>query len=210
MPAEATTRPDTVLDIDAQQVGALYAKALLSATEAAGQTDSVLSEFDSLVTDVLDRQPKFDSVLASGVVPAEEVVGVIDKVFGGRASTLFLNFLRVLASHGRLNNLRATHKAAHDLNNKLRGRVQVRVTTATSLREDMASHIAGAIRGAIGREPVLERRVDPDLIGGIMLQIGDTVYDGSVAMQFEHLRVQMLERSVHEIQSRRERFSSAG
>ncbi len=209
MPAEATTRPDTVLDIDAQQVGALYAKALLSATEAAGQTESVLLEFDSLIANVIDRQPKFESVLASGVVPAEEVVGVIDRAFAGRASPLFLNFLRVLASHGRLKNLRATHKAAHELYNKLRGRVQVRVTTATNLREEMATHIAGAIRGALGREPVLERRVDPDLIGGLVLQIGDTVYDGSVATQFERLRVQMLDRSVHEIQSRRERFSSA-
>ncbi len=208
MAAEATTRPDTVLDIDAQQVGALYAKALLGATEAAGQTEAVLVEFDSLVADVLDRQPKFESVLASGVIPADEVVGVIDKAFAGRASPLFLNFLRVMAAHGRLSNLRAAHKAAHDLHNKLRGRVQVRVTTATELRETMAQEIAQQVRSRLGAEPVLERRVDPRLIAGVMLQIGDTVYDGSLATQFERLRVQMLDKSVHEIQSRRERFSA--
>jgi F-type H+-transporting ATPase subunit delta len=208
MPTEAPTRPDTVLDIDAQQVGALYAKALLAATEAAGQTESVLVEFDSLVANVLDRQPKFESVLASGVIPAEEVVGVIDKAFAGRASPLFLNFLRVLAKHGRLNNLRATHKAAHELLNKMRGRVQVRVTTATELRETMAQEIAQQVRSSLGIEPVLQRRVDPKLIGGVVLQIGDTVYDGSVATQFERLRAVMLDRSVHEIQSRRERFRS--
>src|SRR5436309_3032840 len=101
MAAEAKTRSDTVLDIDAQRVGALYAKALLSAAEAAGQTDAVLEEFDELVTGVLDRQPKFESILASGVVPAEEVVAVLEKAFGGRTSPLFLNFLRVLAKHGR-------------------------------------------------------------------------------------------------------------
>ncbi len=208
MPADATTRPDSVLDIDAQQVGALYAKALLGATEPAGQTESVLVEFDSLVADVLDRQPKFESVLASGVISAEEVVGVIDKVFAGRASPLFLNFLRVLASHGRLINLRAAHKAAHELHNKLRGRVQVRVTTATELRETMAQEIAQRVHSRLGVEAVLERRVDPRLIAGIVLQIGDTVFDGSVATDFERLRVQMLDKSVHEIQSRRERFSS--
>jgi F-type H+-transporting ATPase subunit delta len=207
MAAQAATRPDSVLDIDAQQVGALYAKALLAATEAAGQTEGVLAEFDSLVADVLDRQPKFESVLASGVIPAEEVVGVVDKAFGGRASPLFLNFLRVLAGRGRLGSLRAAHKAAHELYNKLRGRVPVRVTTATELRETLAQEIAQQVRSRLGAEPVLERRVDPRLIAGVMLQIGDTVYDGSVVTQFERLRVQMLDRSVHEIQSRRERFT---
>src|SRR5439155_7486380 len=58
MAADAKTRPDTVLDIDAQRVGALYAKALLSATEAAGQAEAVLAEVDELVTSVVDRQPK--------------------------------------------------------------------------------------------------------------------------------------------------------
>ena len=209
MAAGAKIRPDTVLDIDAQRVGALYAKALLSASEAAGQTDAVLEEFDELVTGVLDRQPKFESILASGVVPAEEVVTVLEKAFSGRTSPLFLNFLRVLAKHGRLNSLRAVHTAAHELYNQMRGRVAVRVTTATDLREDMASHIAGTIRSTLGKEPVLVRRVDPALIGGIMLQIGDTVYDGSVATQFERLRAQMLEKSIHDIQRQRERFSTA-
>jgi F-type H+-transporting ATPase subunit delta len=208
MAAEAKTRPDTVLDIDAQRVGALYAKALLSAAEAAGQTDVVLLEFDGLVTGVLDRQPKFESILASGIVPAEEVVAVLEKAFGGRTSPLFLNFLRVLAKHGRLNSLRAVHAAAHELYNQMRGRVAVRVTTATDLRDDLASHIAGTIRHRLGKEPVLVRRVDPSLIGGMVLQIGDTVYDGSVATQFERLRTQMLDKSIHDIQRQRDRFST--
>jgi len=76
----------------------------------------------------------------------------------------------------------------------------------------MAQEIVASIRPSIGGEPVLERRVDPSLIGGIVLQVGDTVYDGSVASQFERLRAHMLDQSVHEIQSRRSRIAigSAG
>jgi len=57
-------------------------------------------------------------------------------------------------------------------------------------------------------EPVLVRVVDPDLIGGIVFRVGDTVYDGSVASRLEQLRQQMIHRSVNEIQRRRDRFSS--
>ena len=61
----------------------------------------------------------------------------------------------------------------------------------------------------LGGEPIIQWVTDPDLIGGAVLRVGDTVYDGSVAGQLEQLRQQILERSVHEIQSRRDRFSNS-
>jgi F-type H+-transporting ATPase subunit delta len=208
MPDASDARHSSVLDIDAQQTGTLYAKALLGATEKAGKTEEVLEELDALVTDVLDRQPKFESVLASGVVPAEEVAKLLDKALSGKVSKLFLNFLKVLAEHGRLSALRGVQQAAHELLNVLRGRVEVRMTTATDVGTAMTGLVANSIRGRLGKEPVIDSHVDPHLIGGIVLQIGDTVYDGSVATQFQRLRAKMLDRSVHEIQSRRDRFSS--
>ena len=211
MPAAESNPADarsSVLDIDAQQVGALYAKAFLGTVEKAGKTESAMEEFDSLITDVLDRQPKFESVLASGAIPTEQVVDILDKALGKQASPLFLNFLKVMARHGRLNCLRAVHRSAHELYNEMRGRVVVRMITATEVGVAMAGLVAKSLRGVLGVEPVLEREINPDLIAGIVLQIGDTVYDGSVRTQFQRLRTSMLERSIHEIQSRRDRFSS--
>ena len=211
MPAAESNPADarsSVLDIDAQQVGALYAKALLGAVEKAGKTESAMEEFDSLIADVLDRQPKFESVLASGAIPTEQVVAILDKALGKQASPLFLSFLKVMARHGRLNCLRAVHRSAHELYNQMRGRVVVRMITATEVGVAMEGLVAKSLRGVLGVEPVLEREINPDLIAGIVLQIGDTVYDGSVRTQFQRLRTSMLERSIHEIQSRRDRFSS--
>jgi F-type H+-transporting ATPase subunit delta len=198
-------------DFGNQHVATVYAKGLLGASEAAGQTETVLQEFDSLVGDVLDKLPKFTSVLFSGMVPHEEKIGMIDRSLGRQASPLMLNFLKVLSAHGRLNTLRSIHRTAHDLYDQMRNRVRVQVITATPLDGDQTQRVTATLRGMLGGEPVLERVVDPNLIGGIVLRIGDTVYDGSVAAQLEQLRTQMINRSVHEIQSRRNRFGdSAG
>jgi len=66
--------------------------------------------------------------------------------------------------------------------------------------------VQSQLRPLLGREPVVEHRVEPGLIGGAVVRVGDTIYDGSIATQLENLREQMIDRSVHEIQSRRDRF----
>jgi F-type H+-transporting ATPase subunit delta len=195
------------VDPGQRQLGMIYARALLGATEAAGQTEAVLEEFDSFVSDVLVPYPRFEAILSAARIPAEEKERIIDRTVGQRASQLFGNFLKVLARHGRLDSIRAIHRVAHELYNELRGRVRVDVITATPLEEPTDSQLASRLRAMIGREPVLARRVDPGLIGGIVLRVGDTVYDGSVATQLQRLSGQIIDRSVHEIQSQRDRFS---
>ena len=190
----------------AQKVGQIYAKALLGAAEEAGQTEAVLSELDSLIGDVLDRQPEFEELLASGIIAAEDKVRVLDRVFGAQASTLFLNFLKVLADNGRLDCLRTIRSSAHTLHDLARGRVRVEVATAVPLEASLAGRLTNHLRSMLSAEPELVAVTDPDLIGGIRLRVGDKVYDGSVATQLREIREKMINRSVHEIQSRRDRF----
>jgi F-type H+-transporting ATPase subunit delta len=196
----------TVLDPSAMRVASVYAKALLSAGEAAGQTEALLAELDSLVDDVLNRLPSVDSVLSSVMVAHADKVRLIDQAFGGRASVLLINFLKVLSAHGRLDILRQIRESAQTQLDELRGRVRVHVRTAVALDDRLAGRIAQTVQAALGGQPVLERQTDPELIGGVVLRIGDTVYDASVSTQLEQMRKQMINRSIHEIQSRRDRF----
>lgn len=193
-------------DVDAEKIGEIYAKALLGAAHAAGQTAAVLEEFDAVVADVMDRFPKLASVLGSPLVGHEERVRIIDRVFGGQLGPTLLNFFKVVSRHGRLDCVRAIHHQAHRLYEESLGRVRVRLTTATPLDAAQISQITQDISAALGRETVLDARVDPELIGGAVLRVDDTVYDGSIANQLQFIRQQMIDRSVHEIQSRRDRF----
>lgn len=201
-------RPETVLDTDAQQVGKLYSRAFLAAATKAGNAEEMLEELGALVDEVLDKNADFDHMLKSQVMPHEEREAMIDRVFRGRASQLMVNFLKTLSKHGRLGNLRAIRTEAQDLYDTSQGRVKVTVTTALPLEDDVKSAIAAAVKQKTGGEPVLIERTRPDLIGGVVVQIGDTVFDGSVAARLRRLREKMIDRSVHEIQSRRDRFRS--
>lgn len=206
-PASASRRRQQI-DVGAQQVAAVYAKALLGAAENAGVTDVVLGELDSLLDDVLTAIPQLDAVLSSALVEPEDKQRLIDRALGSQASPTFLNFLKVLARHGRLGILRTIRQAAHAQYDQLRGRVSVEMVTAAPLDGELTAQIEQQLRQMLGGEPRLVPVTDPDLIGGIVLRVGDTVYDGSVATRLERMREQMINRSVHEIQRRRDRFSS--
>ncbi len=198
--------PDAkAVNVGAQRVAAIYAKALLGAAESKGLTDVAVGELESVAA-VLGEYPKFEAVLASALVSHEEKVQILDRTFGSKVSPLVLDFLKVLSQHGRLEIIRAVSVEVQQLHNELRGRVPVQVRTATPLDTSQTQVLEASLRRILGGEPQMQREVDPSLIGGVVLRVGDTVYDGSVARQLQQVREQMINRSVHEIQSRRDRF----
>ena len=89
-----TVKFDTVFDVGRDQVGGVYAKALLAASEKAGNTQSVLEEFDAFLSELLDRLPRLEATLAAPRVPLETKYAMLDRVVKGRASDTFLNFLK--------------------------------------------------------------------------------------------------------------------
>jgi F-type H+-transporting ATPase subunit delta len=204
--ADARLAAELNADVSVEHIGAVYAKALLGAAEKAGQLDETVEELESLVRDVLDRLPQLDQILSSGLVGQEEKTALLDRLFTGKASPLVLNFLKVLGRHDRLDLLRAVWRQAKLQYDVLRGVVRVQFLTASPVDAAMIEKVQVQLRATLGGQPVVEHRVQPGLIGGAVVRVGDTIYDGSIATQLENLREQMIDRSVHEIQSRRDRF----
>jgi F-type H+-transporting ATPase subunit delta len=205
MPASRSKK--TVIDTARQRVGTVYAKALLGAAEKAGQTDSVLAEMESLVADVLDKLSDFDEMLRSPRIAHEEKVRLLDRVFGGKMSPLLLNFLKVVSQHERLDCLRAIERAARTLYNQLRKRVEVLVESATPISNQLQYTIASRLKQALGRDVVLSADVNPDLLGGLVVRVGDTVYDGSLAGRLKQMQAVTLEKTTDTIRESLERFS---
>ena len=193
-------------DVGVEHIAEVYARALLGAAEKAGQTQAVLEEFDELVSGVLERFPKLEAILTSGLVSHQEKAGILDRVCGPRNSPLLVDFLKVVSRHGRLDCLWAIHRQARLLYDELRGRIRVQLATATPPDDALKNRIAQNLCALLGGEPVVEWVTQAELIGGMVVRVGDTVYDGSVARQLDLVHQQMIQRSVDEIQSRGDRF----
>jgi F-type H+-transporting ATPase subunit delta len=193
-------------DVGAQRVAHVYAEALLNS--AGQQGDAAVEELESLIGDVFAADPDFETFLSSGAVGRDQKAQVIQSVFGSRGTPNFVNFLLVLNAHERLNLLRPILEAAREIRDQRARRIRVEVRSAVPLPDDQRERLRQQLRESFHQEPLLETRVDADLLGGLVLRVGDWLYDASVRTKLETLRNQLIAESSHEIQSRRDRFSS--
>ena len=196
------------LDADAtrEKLAEIYATALLGASDST-QTSfaEVRDDYDSFIKQICDGYPKFEAILASPNVTVEEKQRIIDEVC--RATTpVFRNFLKTLARRGRMDMLREICFACRRLDDERKGRVPVEITTAAPFDETEKIKLASRLRKLVGGEPMFLHKVDPNVIGGIVIRVGDVVYDASIATQLNKVRQEMINRSAHEIQNRRDCF----
>jgi F-type H+-transporting ATPase subunit delta len=200
--------PESV-DVSAQRIAQIYAEALLNASDKNGTTGEILGELDALVQDVFSAAPQLEAFLGSGAIGRDRKAQLLKKLFSNRASEVFDNFLQVLNNHDRLDLIRPIRVAAREIFEKRNRQVRVFVRTAVPMAADQTQRLRQELQTAFKQEPILISTVDPDLLGGMVLRVGDWLYDASVRNQLETIRNQLIEKSSHEIQSRRDRFSSA-
>jgi F-type H+-transporting ATPase subunit delta len=201
-------RQETVLDVNTQRIAKVYAEALLAAADKQGQADEIREELDELAGKFFEADPRAQAFLTSGAISRSRKAEVIRNVFSGRASELFVNFLLVLNDQDRTDLLRAVGRAYGELCENRAGRVRVQVRSAVPLADDQRTRLVEQLRTTFGKEPVLDTRVEPDLLGGMVVRVGDWLYDYSLRSRLEDLRNQLIARSSHEIQSQRDRFRS--
>jgi len=195
----------TVFDEVAPELTRNYAEALLNASGA--EADAVIAELEEIRADVLVAQPRFAAVLASPSVAAAEKDRIVTETFEGRALPTVVRFLRVLNRHGRLGLLSTITRQARATLDRRQNRKPVTVRSAVPLDEGQQASLRDRLASMIHATPVITLEVDPSLIGGLVVQVGDDVYDASVRNRLERLRGRLIERKTHEIQSRRDHFS---
>jgi F-type H+-transporting ATPase subunit delta len=201
-------RHETVLDDTTRRVAHVYTEALYNAAAQEGKQGEVREELELLVRDVLEKDAELAEVLTGNALGRERRAELL-KAFEGRTSDLLLRFLLVLNNHDRLDVLRPLAAAYGELYDQRNNRIRVGVRSAVPLDDDQRHRLSEKLQAAFGRQPVLETRVDPELLGGLVVQVEDWLYDASVRNRLESIQNDIIERSSHEIQSGRDRFSSA-
>jgi F-type H+-transporting ATPase subunit delta len=196
------------IDLIGQRVAAIYGKAVFDAADSSGNQAEVIEQLDSLVADVLDQSPKLDELLTNPMIAAEHKLGVIKAIFSGRALPIVLSFLQAVAKNERLNHLRSIIDYVHQLKNEQSNVRLIGATTALPLSPELEQRLSESTGTLLGCRVELETDVDPSMIGGVILRIGDTVYDGSVAARLERLRKQMSQGVVEAIENNHDEFEN--
>ena len=194
-------------DDESIAVARRYAEAFVDAGEKEGGAGPALEELAEIEADVLEPFPRFAEILGSARVSPAEKDRILLQLFDGRASSLVLRFLRVLNRHGRLDLLRAVLREGRSIWDRRNRRIPVRVRSAVPLDEGQLQSLRDRLARLVAGTPILNVSTDPALIGGLVVQVGDTLYDASVKSRLAQLRHRLIEGKTHEIQSRRDQFS---
>ena len=193
-------RVDDKQAFDEKQVAAarVYSRAMLDLAEAEGQGEALLDELRQL-TELIAEREDFHRFMVSPLVDVSEREKFLEKNLRGRASDLLVNALQVINQHGRLPLLETIAETYRAEIQERHGRVDVRVTTAVPLGDEVRRQLTGAIEKMTQRTASLEESVDPALIGGLVVRIGDRKIDTSVATELRKLRRTLGERAAQEI-----------
>jgi F-type H+-transporting ATPase subunit delta len=164
-----------------------YAQGIFEMARAEGNLERVEDELLS-VARAVETAPELRSNLTDPQLPLEKKQGIIDELLAGRASTLTVGVIQLLVGQGRASELPAIATAVAAAAAASRDKELAEVRSAVPLDDETVDRIAAALGRATGRTVEVKVVVDPDLIGGVVARVGDTVIDGSIAKRMDSLR----------------------
>ena len=171
----------------------MYARALYEAARERDRVDVARTELAELA-DAMEATPELEAFLANPQLDPAAKASVLEEVTTG-GDPIVRNFVRLVASKGRAGQLRAIADEFEAIVDEEQGRLSVELTTAYELDDDEAKSIVAKIEQASGRTVEATRAVDPDLIGGMILQAGSFRVDASVRGRLDRLRRELVTRT---------------
>ena len=179
------------------RVAQVYAEALARSATVAGQADLVGDELATVVKSVLGGHPAVNEFLASAAINKKAKLPILAAAFENDTSETFRKFLGVLNQNRRLDLLPSIAQAYQKLQDAANNRVQVVVKSAVELSAEQIEQLRGTLAKKLGKTPTLAVSTDPDILGGLVVQVGDTVYDSSVRTRLDDLRTHLLSSANH-------------
>ncbi|MGZ8676258.1 MAG: F0F1 ATP synthase subunit delta [Solirubrobacterales bacterium] len=169
-----------------EEIARVYAEALFDAAKGAGKLDSVHEQLDQFA-DVLSENREMQLFLFSPYFSSAEKRDGLHKAVEGAEPEL-VNFLELLIDKHRMPVLFRIRRAFDELWAKENKRLEVTVTSAVELDPELVARIGSEIESQTGQTVEVQSKVDDDILGGLVLQVGNKVLDASVRNRLEKLR----------------------
>lgn len=168
-----------------------YAQALMSVAQQQNLTEVFGEEMRSLLT-LLDESPDFAAMLASPVVSDDNKKAILRSVLGDQANGSFVNFLMLVVDKRRIIFLAAIARQYLTILRQFTNTVLAEVTSALKLTDAQKDQVTAKVKQLTGAQGVeLETKVDPEILGGIVIKVGSQVFDSSLRGQLRRVGISL-------------------
>ena len=170
-----------------------YATALFELAEEDGKIDAVAGDLKTFAG-MLDESDDLKRLVRSPVFGAEDQVKALDALFSkAKIGGLAANVIKLAARNRRLFAIQDIVDAFHKLVAHHRGEVAATVTTAQGLKADQITALKAALKDVTGKDVALEEKIDPSILGGLVVKLGSRMIDTSLKTKLNALRLRMKE-----------------
>ncbi|MBS1348611.1 MAG: ATP synthase F1 subunit delta, partial [Firmicutes bacterium] len=167
-----------------------YAQALFDAAKEHQATAEIYDELNILSSE-LETNPGFRQLIMDRSIGAQHKKDFIESTLGKHISPLTRNFLYIIFDKNREYLIQEATAAFNDLWQDQQGIIPAQLVTAKSINAETEGQLVAALKKAFAKEVVFEHAVDPSLLGGAVVNIGDFTIDGSLKGRLRHMREEL-------------------
>ena len=167
-----------------------YARALYDAALEQNALADIVADIDHL-RGLIEASEEFAQLISSPVLSPQFKSETFEQIFADATHPLTINFLKLLALKQRERYLTAMMDVFSAIVDEAAGRLVAQVTTAVPLTSEQENQLIQHLGAYSGKQVRLETTIDPEIQGGFIVQLDDTVFDASVATQLQRLRQQL-------------------
>ena len=169
-----------------------YASALFELENDAPNVGEIESDLVNFLA-LLDRSPDLVRLVRSQVITAEDQMRAVAAVLGrAGVGALAANFLKLVAVNRRLFVVRDMIKVYRSLAAKARGEVTAEVTSAFALNDVQVAALKETLRASVDKDVMLQSRVDPSILGGLIVKIGGRMIDSSLKTKLQNMKMVLI------------------
>ena len=168
-----------------------YATSLLETALEKKNLETVASDIDLLV-DTMRKSRELYLMLESPVIRSETKLGILKEIFGSKISKDSMDFVEFIVSKKRENLIEEIGQRFLELRDHHLGIANVEVTTAAEFSGEQKDVLQKKLEKILDKKVRLNFKTDPELIGGFIAKVDDTLYDASIRHQLELLKKQLL------------------
>lgn len=173
------------------RVAARYAQAFYDVASQQNLVETVYEDLNG-INSVLESDPRLEGVLSDPALDSNDKLGLLEKVFGDRVTALTMQFLRLVLSKHRESLIPAITAHFADLRRVSQNILFVEVTSAKELSSADRNSLISRLQTQTGKTVEASYAVDPHLLGGIRVGVGNFVLDGSIKGSLSRLKDRLL------------------